>query len=367
MKPNHFIRAVVIATILGFSAGVVGQMIADVYFPLTTYRSTEYFSNIPSSSGDDKTGDVVKAAAKGLVGIYPAKGISADPLKQIYLPGDSLGQGLILTADGWVATTKEVISDFDKGYAVISYDGKIFSASQFVADPLIDIVFFKIDAKDLSVLKFSQKGELGLGETLLAIGPGNSADYVSIKNSAYDLIINKKDLVKSSEKLYKFIFFQNGLGAAYRGSPAIDSTGGVVGLVFSRDQKNYNLIVPVSYIQDIMSGVFKKQKASRPWLGVHYLDLTESTGISETLSHSAKAGALLYQDSTASAVSVGSPAKQAGLRAGDIILQVDGVSVDKKNSLAELIGTYSAGDKVQLTILRNGQEMEIEVTLGEVK
>ena len=121
---------------------------------------------------------------------------------------------------------------------------------------------------------------------------------------------------------------------------------------------------------DSAVGNFLKNSSEviRGYLGVHYVDLSESLGLAEGVIEGQTKGAVLLGEAKENrlAVAKSSPAETAGLKAGDIIVKVNNEEVDEKNSLTRLIQDYTPGQELALTVLRDKETMEIKVVLGEL-
>jgi serine protease Do len=117
--------------------------------------------------------------------------------------------------------------------------------------------------------------------------------------------------------------------------------------------------VPVNQFRNIILDVLRNGQIKRPWLGINYVDLTGISGWDESLTQKQTHGALVWQNPKAN-----TPAAQAGLKANDIILSIDGQPVDKNSRLADLVQVYKAGDELELEILRQGKTIKVKVKLG---
>ncbi len=148
-----------------------------------------------------------------------------------------------------------------------------------------------------------------------------------------------------------------------------DINGEVIGIntaVAGGDAENVGFSIPLNDIQGLVKSVLAKGVLERPYLGIRYITLNDQ--YAEELDLTVKRGAYISasEDGVASIIS-GSPADKAGLKEKDIIIKVDGVAIDERNSLISLVGRKSVGDKVSLTVIRDGMEQSISVTLESLK
>jgi len=117
-----------------------------------------------------------------------------------------------------------------------------------------------------------------------------------------------------------------------------------------------------------MISLLKEGDLARPYLGVHYIDLARAIGIDAEISQGRQAGALLWsaEGDESKAVNEGSPAGQAGLQKGDIILSVNGQIINSHSGLARFLLDYNPGDRLSLTVLRDGEELSVNITLASL-
>ena len=123
--------------------------------------------------------------------------------------------------------------------------------------------------------------------------------------------------------------------------------------------------IPISSVKGMLKQLVEKGEASRAYLGVYTVEITPEVAKAYDLPVSA--GAYLYSSSAYSAIVSGSPASKAGLKDKDIVTAVNGVKVGVAGTLSDLIGEYKPGDTVQLTVVREGKETAVNVTLEGYK
>lgn len=306
--------------------------------------------------------------------VYRKKPASSQAIDNLYLAKDRLGYGFILTSDGWIISNKSVVDGNSAKGLAVGLKGKIYEAEFLVFDTWTDAIFIKIDAADLPVAPLGDSGALKLGDIIFSGKNKNNFlfSYIASAN-LYPDKFSKSDLVISSEKFGKVIKLQDGFPAELNGGLAANGNGEIVGLIVSNQKDSY--ILPANYFKNIVSGVLRNKKAARPYLGVNYIDLS---GVSAANAGQAAAnagpaagggfpreqGAYLYGGGFAQAVEVGSPAYKAGLKAGDIILAIDGENINDSNNMAEKLSDYRGGEEITIKFLRGGKEQEAKAALG---
>lgn len=300
-------------------------------------------------------------ALPSVAAVYKRKSVSSQMADNLYLAKDRLGYGFILTSDGWIVSGKSVVSGISAKGLSIAIKGKIYQAEFVVFDDWTDAAFIKIDAKDLAVTPLGDSGALGLGDIVFSGKDKNNFwfSYVTAVNF-YPDPSSKADLILSSEEFRKIIKLQDGIPAELNGGMAANKNGEIIGFIVAEPKGGY--IVPVNYFKNIISGVLRNRAAIRPYLGVNYIDLSNATA-SEL---PRKEGAYLYGGGLLRAVAINSPAYKAGLKAGDVILNIDGEGANEFKNLAEMIADYKAGENITIKILRDGKELDINATLGQI-
>lgn len=374
-KDQFISQVVIISMIFGFAAGVVGQIVADVY--IDPWRQDYIISDLNANTNisivpelrrvkkflgieqDFEVNNSIQKVAPALVGIYQKKSSSQNVLKQIYLPADLKANGFILTSDGWLVSYGKVLNDFRAEQLVVVYEGKIFDIKEMITDSTTGVVFLKISANNLPVVVLGDSNEATLGQLAIVLNKLGEAVVVNIKDTNYQAVAAAGDYVISSEEYGKLFLLTKGLDNTYLGSPLINLAGEITGIIKEIDlQKGFVTAVPINQFRSIILDVLRSSIIKRPFLGVSYLDLAWTVGLDPELTQGLDRGALVYQNPKTL-----TPASDADLQTNDIILSVDGQSVNKDTSLTDLIQQYQPGDEINLEILREGKTLNQTVTL----
>lgn len=280
-----------------------------------------------------------------LVSIYYAKS-SNSALSQTYVPAEVLAGGVVITADGWIISSRKALPSLIGNYEAVGYQAKKYALNKFIEDKTTGLVFGRFQAGNAPVAKLGDSNSLRVGQTLALVSKNNGLTLVNVKKIGY-LFASSDDLIISSEELNKKIILNTDLSQEIDGSPLVNLKGELVGLVSGGQ------IVPVNYFKNIINQVLENQKIIRPILGLKYIDLAQVDGL---IGRGDK-GALVY----------GSAPRASRLYGlildGDIIKKVDDVEINSRNSLAELINTYKSGDQLELLVQRGDQELKIETIL----
>ena len=369
---------VIIAVIFGFGAGIVGQIVADVYINpwetdflgsnLNTNQNIS-ISQIPELKrikrflGIEQDFEVNKSVQKVMpatVGIYLKKLASNSTLNQIYLASELRGSAFVLTSDGWLVTHSSVIGKSKQGQLAVVYNNKVFTVDKTITDSMAGIVFLKITADNLPVVILGDSDEATLGQLTIALNASGQVAVTNIKETNFQLEKSTQNLIMSTDSFSNLILLQDMIGTEFLGSPVINLGGEVIGVISDIDTANQIVTVtPLNQFRIIILGVLRDNLIKRPYLGIDYLDLTRSAGLTNKTSQGLDKGALVYSNPSRI-----SPAADVEIKKNDIILSVDGQLVDANNNLTELIQQYQPGDEVELEIAREGSRIVKKVTLS---
>ncbi|MBU1164170.1 S1C family serine protease [Patescibacteria group bacterium] len=371
-KPSSdamIVRIVIIATIFGFSAGVVGQMVSHVYIdpylePYTyAYNINTNVADIPelrrirSFSGTQQDIVVENLSQKiglSLAGLYLKKSQTSDIAKNIYLEDDLLANCFVLTSDGWLTCQSSTIKNYGSKQLTVLLDKTTHDIDEIVSDTLTNVSFIKINAHNLTPVVLGDWKESTIGQTVVVMNSVGQSTITNIENLNFK--DDGKTAIRSTEIFYKYILLKDELANAYLGSAVVNLGGEVIGVLEKTKIGELQKVIPTNYFFSVILGVLRQGEIQRPGLGLKYIDLSDTNTTQQ------KNGALIYQDPSRT-----SPAYQAELKIDDIIISVDGVPVDNKNTLTQLIQEYRIGDDIELVVIREEQERVVEAFLGEAK
>lgn len=268
----------------------------------------------------------------------------------------SLGSGFIVNEDGYILTNAHVVDGADE-IVVRLNDRRELKAKLVGADTKTDVALLKVEANDLPTLNIGDSNQLQVGEWVAAIGSPFGFDH-----SVTSGIVSAIDRTLPSDAYVPFIQTDVAINPGNSGGPLFNLDGEVVGInsqIFTRSGgfMGLSFAIPINVAMDIADQLRSEGRVSRGWLGVVIQpvsrDLAESFGL-----EGAK-GALIAE------VAPNTPAADAGLKAGDIILSVNGQEVDRSTTLPRLIGRVNPGSDAELEILRDGKNITKPVTVGD--
>jgi S1-C subfamily serine protease len=281
--------------------------------------------------------------------------------------GTGSGSGFIFDPDGWILTNRHVAGDAASMVVVLA-DSRRFEATLVGVDTLTDLAIIKIDGTELPTARLGSSAALEIGQKAIAIGNplGNFADTVTTGVvSGLGRQIEAGD-AQSSQQLRHLIQTDAAINPGNSGGPLVNSLGQVIGIntAIATSAEGIGFAIPIDFAKPIMALALAGEPIARPYIGVFYTMITPQLAIDESLP--VEEGALIDEGPSGVAVVPGTPADAAGLQSGDIITEVGGRPVDDGSDVVVLLLPFRPGDTIPLTVLRGGEELEIEVTLGEL-
>ncbi len=237
-------------------------------------------------------------------------------------------------------------------------DRRELDAELIGSDPQSDLALIKVDASDLPVVDIGSSDDLQVGEWVLAIGAPFGFD-----SSVTAGIVSAKGRSLPTDNYVPFIQTDVAINPGNSGGPLFNLNGQVVGInsqIVSRSggYMGLSFAIPIDLAMDVADQLKETGEVSRGWLGVLIQevdrDLAESFGLDKPM------GALVAQ------VQSGSPAAEAGLQPGDVIIAFNGREIQRSAQLPKWVGALKAGTEAEMTVVRDGDEKTLEVTVGEL-
>jgi len=273
--------------------------------------------------------------------------------------GSSLGSGVIVRKDGMILTNNHVISGA-KEIVVRMHDGRSFPAKIVGTDPKSDLAVLKIKAKKLRVVEFGSSKELRVGDVVLAIGNPFGVGQTVTAGIVSALGRHNVNITDYEN----FIQTDAAINPGNSGGALITSDGNLVGIntaILSRTGGSHGIgfAIPVSMALPIMERILDKGFVARGWLGVSIHDLDAKS--QRALKMKTNQGVVVAD------VERGSPAQEAGLRAGDVIVGLDGKEMMSVQRLRHTVAMIPPGTQVLLRVIREGQRKSLRATIGSLE
>jgi serine protease Do len=277
------------------------------------------------------------------------------------------GTGFIISSDGLILTNKHVVSDEKATYTVLTNDGKKYTAKILARDPLQDLAVVKIDASNLTTVELGDSDSVELGQTAIAIGNALAEfrNTVSVGViSGLSRNVTASGVEEGSETIRGVIQTDAAINPGNSGGPLLNLKGEVIGIntAIASDAQSIGFAIPINQAKRDIQSVKTVGKIEVPFLGVRYIALTPERAKAQKLS--VETGALVRGNENGPAVEPGSPAEKAGIRAEDVIVEVNGKKIDNEdNQLGAIISGSSVGETIILKINRDGKDLVTQVTL----
>lgn len=282
----------------------------------------------------------------------------------------SSGTGFIVSADGMIVTNKHVVSDTEAEFTVFLNDGRKKPAKVLARDPLQDLAVLKIEGSGLPSARLGDSSDVKIGQSVIAIGNalGEFRNTVSVGVvSGLQRSVVASAPGTGSEVLQELIQSDAAINPGNSGGPLLNLRGEVIGIntAMAQGAENIAFAIPINKAKRDLESVRKFGRIVHPFLGVRYQMVTKDLADEKKLGRDY--GVLLTGAAQDPAVVAGSPAEKAGLKEGDIILEVNGTKVDMEHTLASILQNFQAGDEISLKVFRDGTEFEAKAKLEERK
>ena len=285
------------------------------------------------------------------------------------------GSGVIIRPDGYIVTNNHVVANATKIQVTLN-DNKTYEATVIGSDPATDVALIKIDAQGLPTLPFGDSDQLRLGEWVLAVG---SPMGYQLRGTITAGIVSAKGRQmahdpreKNTLQIESFIQTDAAVNPGNSGGALVNKTGELVGIntaIVSQtgSYSGYSFAVPANIVKKVVGDLIDFGSVKRAVLGIQMVDLGEALAKIlkyESVDDMLKKMKLSSTDGVyIDEVVKGGAADKAGVQKGDVLVAVDGQKVKNGSAVQVKVNSYHPGDKARLTVIRDGKEKTIEVTL----
>ena len=275
-----------------------------------------------------------------------------------------MGSGFIINKDGTILTNAHVV-DGAKNVTVTLKDGRTFEGEVMGRDAVTDVAVVKINGKDLPTVKVGDSNSLQPGEMAIAIG-----NPLGLDNTVTEGIISatgrSSGQVGIPDKRVNFIQTDAAINPGNSGGPLLNQKGEVIGIntAIIQGAQGLGFAIPIDTAQRISDQLIASGKVEHPFLGIQMVTLTPE--VKQEINDNPNSGLSVYEDKGVLVMRVvpDSPAAKAGIRAGDVIGQVNGQAVKDADALQQVVENSQVGKNLQLDLKRNEQEMNLAVKPG---
>ena len=276
----------------------------------------------------------------------------------------ALGSGVIVDASkGYIITNNHVVEDMDK-ISVKLMDKRIFEATIVGSDPKSDLAVLQIEADDLIQVEIGNSDKLRVGEWVIAIGSPFTDNLSHTVTAGIISAMGRSDII-SRENYEDFIQIDAAINPGNSGGALVDLNGELIGINtaiatggYERSNRGVGFAIPTNMVYKVMNDLIDKGYVVRGWLGVAIQEIDDS--YAKALGLDTRDGALI------SNVANSSPADNAGLITGDVILEFNDVSINNSSHLKNVVSSSDPGKRYKVDIIRDGRRKSIYVKLGEL-
>jgi serine protease Do len=375
MKRFTFVLALIFALLIGYLAGSR----LDFFKASASVKPYTYNIELPVSiTGKGPAfSDVVKVISPTVVNISTTKTIKKregspfshlfdSPLEELFAPfsrqrqwkEQSLGSGVVVSSDGYIITNNHVVEKADEIRVKLldqrDFDGKIVGS-----DPKTDLAVIKIAADNLPAIKWGNSDDLQVGEFVLAFGNPYSFGHtvtmgiVSAVGRANVGIADYEDFIQTDAAI----------NPGNSGGPLVNIKGELIGIntaIFSRTggYQGIGFAVPSNMARSVMTQLIEKGKVTRGWLGVTIQNFTPE--LAREFGLKKAKGALVTE------IHDRSPAARAGLKRGDVILELNGKEVKNVESMRNMVAQSKVGSRISMRVLRDGKTITLVAKVAEL-
>jgi S1-C subfamily serine protease len=311
----------------------------------------------------DESSAIVDVAAKAGPAVVKITTGGVDP-ESPDVPQQGVGSGVIFDSNGWILTNRHVVAGSNT-LVVELQDGLTYEGRIYGIDTLTDLAIIKVEATGLAAAALGDSDGLRVGQLVVAIG----SPLGTFSNTVTSGIVSAtgRQIQTDGGDLDNLIQTDAAINPGNSGGPLLDSSGAVIGIntAIARDSSGIGFSIPINLAKPLMEQAIAGEELQRPFIGIRYEPIDAQLAKDQSLP--VEEGALVSREADSAGrppITPGSPAAAAGIQPGDIITGIDDITIDSEHPVNAVLAQYAPGDTVTLRVLRGGETLSIEVTLG---
>ncbi len=354
MKQKFFVTVILITLAVFATATVNNGNAASI----ANLSPPPIQDNFPSAARNTFVVQAVKTVGPAVVGITN-KAYVRDFFNQKVLIEKGVGSGIIFDSNGYIATNNHVVAGAQE--IVVSLpDGRTMSGKVLGADAATDLAVVKVEASGLPTVTFGDSDSLLVGEPAIAIGNPLGLEFRGTVTVGVVSALNRT--IEVGDRKFKLIQTDAAINPGNSGGALVNADGQVIGInsvkIAAAGVEGMGFAIPINAARPILQSLIEKGKVVRAYLGVGVLDSKSAFWYGYDLD--------VDQGVYVARVEKGGPADQAGILAGDVIIEVNGTKVNSVADLRAALDTVSVGSRVKLVIIRDGQKHTISAVAAEM-
>ena len=370
-KENHKIKKLI--TLLGIIilVTIATIILHNMYLEIEPYQSpleekmqAERLSTTVEEKKEEskKIVEVIEEVNESIVGISKIKSSGSSIFSENGISELGIGTGVILSEDGYILTNWHVAGEKYSNCYITIENGKIYNGTVMWADSDLDLAIVKIAAKGLTPIKIGDSDQVQVAEAVYAVGNPIGFEFQKTVTSGIISAVDRTIKIEEENKLsYMEDLIQTdaSINEGNSGGPLVNVNGEMIGITTIKiaSVEGIGFAVPINTIKPIIQKFLQTGKFEEAFIGIYGFDRE----VIPYLNGNIEFDSGIYVDE----VSVSGPSYKSGLQEGDIITQIDQVTLNKMSEFRNYIYQKQPGDNVTLKVLRNRREIEINITLGK--
>jgi serine protease Do len=272
---------------------------------------------------------------------------------------EGIGTGVIVSSDGLILTNQHVVTSNPKSVTVTLIDGSEHNAEVMYTDEIMDLAIIKIDTTGLTPAELGDSDSLTVGETAVAIGNPLGLEYQRSVTAGIISALDRSLQISSSQIAEDLIQTDAAINSGNSGGPLLNSQGQVIGINTYKDMQGEGLgfAIPINIAVPFVNQIMETGEYKGVQMGIVILDRVILGYFTDTEGIEIEEGIYVYE------VRPGSDAEAKGLMVGDVILSINDEVVNTNTKFRSTLGNYLPGESVTLSVLRDGNTLELEVIL----
>jgi len=350
------LRHTITAAIVG---GLVGALAAGGVFFATDDDSTTIVQSRGANAAISRPSSQLEGGGTDLASLIASAEAAVVTVTVGQGPGTGAGgagTGFVITSDGFIVTNNHVVEG-ESEIEVAFTDGSTLSARIVGRDPSVDLALLKVDGSDLAFIELGDSDAAQVGDEVLVIGNALALEGGLSVTRGIISGTNRTVDTDAGTTLVGMLQTDAAINFGNSGGPLVDASGKVIGVAtaIASNSQSVGFVIPSSRAKPVIDDLRAGRKPA--FLGVSTQDITPA--LVRELDLGVDEGAFVAQ------VTPGTPAEDAGIRDGDVIVQIGDRTIDSSADVLTAVRSHRPGDTVNVVINRDGEEITVEATLVE--